>query len=157
MEKSLCAVLYEMELDRFEYRHPYHKIVLQRNGGTKDVIKKLKIPKTFKMEEVSKDSPDLTFKSRPEKVTKTFSSTRTHTRNFIRREKVSSFNQSFKINNEIIETMRIRGSSASLLTRKAKSNPPVALLKPSIPCGIQIKIKKLRFRSRQGRVPLDVS
>lgn len=151
MEKSLCAVLYEMELDRFEYKHPYHKIVFSRNAtGTKDVVKRLKLPKTFNMEEVPKQSIDFSFKSRSDKTSnKTFSSSRTNTRNFIRREKISSdtFNQSFKINNEIVETMRIRGSSASLLRRKVKSTPPIPV-KFSNPGSIQIKIKKLKLRSR---------
>ena len=157
MEKSLCAVLYEMELDRFEYKHPYHKIVFSRNSsGTKDIVKRLKLPKTFNMEEVPKQSIDFSFKSRSEKIpNKTFSSSRTNTRNFIRREKISSdtFNHSFKINNEIVETMRIRGSSASLLRRKVKSTPPPIPIKSKNPVSIQIKIKKLKFRSRLPNYP----
>lgn len=151
MEKKLCTALYEMEQDKYTYKHPYHKIVFVKSGKTDDV-RKLKLPQNFQFEEIQRESIDFAFKGLGRKSSKrNIKTSKSKNLEFFRTRKIigSVLNKSFMINSEFVQNMRIKGASASLLRRKTESQHLKSPKRQFVPNTIHIHIKKIAIKRRK--------
>jgi hypothetical protein len=131
MEKTLCAALYELELEKSPYSHPYHKLVFIKNSKSpKETIKRLRKPWAFTFESIPRSSLELKFKSNtpsysPEPKKRPASCLKAKSKNHSGKfylQDTGLLRYSIQACKDNTDNMIIRGSSANIIKRKANSN-----------------------------------
>ena len=125
MDDSICAALYNLELDEFFYTRPYHKFkFLSEKKSKKELVQRIKCPHSFVFEDIPKNNIKLKHFNKSKKsepIRKSISSVKRYSQKAQDVTKSLNLNlllSNFQFFEKNIDSIKIRGTSAVLMKRK---------------------------------------